>query len=198
MGPVVTFSNTALLYSQTGVLTVMINRKTKKNEMEDTMNSYRNQVETTALDTIEEEIMLPAVPRRSSSRSVRFMEEAHAHAHDPSQRSAWKPTTSSKAASIAPPAFLNRRSSLEFNNNCIDDDKIKPSILPSIIEKGGNNHGDIITEKGKYASNKKRWTSMTTTTSSKASIAPPAFVNRRSELEFNNNFIDKDHLHCQK
>ncbi|OEU09119.1 hypothetical protein FRACYDRAFT_249032 [Fragilariopsis cylindrus CCMP1102] len=153
------------------------------------MNSFRNQVETTALDTIEEEIMLPAVPRRSSSRSVRFMEEAHAHAHDPSQRSTWKPTTSSKAASIAPPAFLNRRSSLEFNNNCIDDDKLKPSVLPSIIKKGGNNHGDIITEKGKYASNKKRWTSMTTTTSSKASIAPPAFVNRRSNSMHDNRSV---------
>ncbi|OEU19589.1 hypothetical protein FRACYDRAFT_235648 [Fragilariopsis cylindrus CCMP1102] len=52
-----------------------------------------------------------------STNSVRFMEDTHTD--DPLQRSAWKPTTSSHA-SIAPPVFINRRSSLDFNSNFIE------------------------------------------------------------------------------
>jgi hypothetical protein len=220
------------------------------------MNSSNDQEEAIATEKIEEEIMLQAVHRISSSSSIRFMEDAHAD--DPSKRSAWKSTTFSQA-SIAPPAFVSRRSSLEFNdnfidgkdfiihgnkepflssvskkggndqsntitekginannkrwtpmtttsssqasstappafdfnNNFIDDGKKKEPLLSPIIKKGWNNHSKIIIEEGINANNK-RWTPMTTTSSSQASTAPPAFVNRRSSLEFYNNFIDDE------
>jgi hypothetical protein len=120
----------------------------------------------------------------SSHSSVRFMDDTD----DPSQQK-WKPTTSSRT-SIAPPVFISRRSSADFNGNFIDKAYIPPhgkiNSLSSIIKKGSNHsNGD---EKGMN----KRWKP---TTSSQASTAPPVFVSRRSSLEFNDNFIDNDFLH---
>ena len=88
-----------------------------------------------------------AVVHRSSScssirstNSVRFMEDTHTD--DPLQRSAWKPTTSSHA-SIAPPVFINRRSSLDFNSNFIEHADENDNVDDKYNANSNNNNGSV-------------------------------------------------------
>ena len=114
----------------------MIRRKTTKKER---MNKAATATDVSNTST--------AVVHRSSScssirstNSVRFMEDTHTD--DPLQRSAWKPTTSSHA-SIAPPVFINRRSSLDFNSNFIEHADENDNVDDKYNANSNNNNGSV-------------------------------------------------------